>query len=403
MSVYSQYGMGTSSASSNIIADESYSGFEGAFRMIEESVQNEHAIFEAIIKQDFAEAYNRINPAIVSESQLVAIQEANGTGVWGKILDFIESIGAKIMGIIKTLMDKIQSVFIRDGKELVKKFEKQINAKMAQGKYTKMKFKYSKPKNEGISNDTLESKLTGVLKTTLEDCSNLFSKAVEVKKLNDDSLKHTGSMAKFGSAEYNHTGTTTKIKPFTEDDKIDMLEKALGGLAGTGSSTIKEFNKDFDAYVFNDIEEIEGYSSALNTTIKENLTETKKNLDTLSKNKRSTESFIASLRKQTKDIQKKATDAMGKDKAYTNDVYKGNAVAGRVNTCLSIYSKVSANYYGALGSAIKKDLKQCRSIYVKAATYNQKQSVEDQAILMTAVRESSDYEVDEMFDSMVLV
>lgn len=405
MSVYTQYGTGGINSVTDIAVDESYSGFEGIFRMIEESSANEHAIFESIINQDFAEVYNSINPAIVSESQLEAIQEANVKAIWSKVVDFIENIGKKILGIIKNLRDKIQMVFIRDGKELVKKYESQVNTKLAKQGLTKMKYKYSKPTGN-YGNGTLESKLsTGDLYSFLNSYTSVMDTLLksEIKQSVGNKLGGASTdPAKFNADENaEYIKKNPVFKPYTDEQKIEIYEEALGRLVDTSPLTAKEFAKEFDQYVFEEEKEEEGLNKSFLTAIMNSLTGGKKELETLKKHETSTNNSIKKMKSEAEKVERETNRAIGT--GATNLNTRTNMIASKVTTALGIYSKVSGAYYAALGASIKKDLKQCRSIFTKAATYNQKESVNDQAILLAAIGETSDYEVDEMFDNTVFI
>lgn len=387
MSVYySQYGT-SNVTDSDIIANESYSGLAGAFQMIAESSDNEHAIFEAVIGGDFAEAYNRVNPAVVSESQLEAIQEATAKDIWGKVVEFVRKIGEKIMGIIKTLRDKIQMLFIKDGKQLVKKYQKQVNTAYNQGKLSKMKFKYATSKVDSAK--TLDQAIAGSkLLSELDDRFDRAAKDVHITGAADDGDKYDAS-----------AGVGEGYKPYTADQKTEILESALGAIVG-GSTDSKSFDKDFDESVFADEDEKEGLDASLLATVISSLEGNKGALTTVDKNEKATRKTIKEIETKAKKVESESFKKFS-EKSVSNETARFNATAGQVISLCSIYSTVAGKYYGALGTALKKDYKQCRAIFTKAATYNPKQSANEQVELLTAVEESSNYEVDEMFEAVL--
>jgi len=382
MSVYSQYG--SSIFDEEITANESYAGLSGAFKMITDSIQNEHAIFEAVIEQDFAEAYNKINSAIVSESQLEVIQESGIKTVWSKVVEFIKTVGEKILGIIKTLKDRIQAVFIRDGKQLVDKYKKQVYEAYNTGKLAKMTFKYVEPAYRK-DKKTLDDRLA---------TSNLF---VALNQLTKEKMTKVNPN-RYDSKEnpaYDPSGKQTDLKPFTDEEKKDIFDDALNRIIGSNSDA-KSFAKDFEEKFFGEVEEKEGLSKDLLDEIVKTLQTGKESLDQLDKEHKATSNKIKTLERDAKKVEKETLELLRSADAKLN-TYKANVIASKVMALTSIWSNVSGRYYGALGAVIKKDLKQCRAIFVKAATYNHKKPANEQVELLEAVEQVSNYEVDEMF------
>ena len=97
MATFSQYGVGGFSGGT-IAADESYIGALGAFQMMEESAQNERAVFEFVLGCDFAEAAT--NNGVMTESEFEAINEASNGGIFSKVVDFFKRMIEKIKGIL---------------------------------------------------------------------------------------------------------------------------------------------------------------------------------------------------------------------------------------------------------------------------------------------------------------
>jgi hypothetical protein len=387
MSVYSHYASGSMTAS-DIVANESYSGIASAFQMIQESAENEHSIFESVIGQDFAEAYNKFNPAVVSESQLESIQESVAGGIWSKIIAFIHSIGEKILGIIKSLKDRIVMVFVRDGKELVKKYGKKVNANMNGGKLAKMKFKYAAPKDSLTKDKAFEDVISGSsVHAALNTRWDAAAKAVKLVDgaMNTDQSHNAGDEL---PGDY---------KAYTAEQKTDFLENGLSQTIGGKSTTLKDYAKDFDTACFDEVKDVEGLKEDVLKRVIDVIQGSKEYLDKLDKNEAATKKSIKEMESKAKKAQDDASKALG-EKDVKNHTVWINACAGQVSSLCSIYSTVAGRYYGSLGVAIKKDLKQSRSIFVKAATYNPKQSANEQVDLLVGVEEASDYEVDDMFD-----
>ena len=91
--------------------------------------------------------------------------------------------------------------------------------------------------------------------------------------------------------------------------------------------------------------------------------------------------------------QKKVDTAMTKDGATKTYAPNLNARCSNVIKLGNAISACVTSYYTAVTMKAKMEMKNARSIFVRAATYGGK----DEATLMEAVSEVSDYEVDEMF------
>lgn len=399
MGVYSHYS--ASVAGSNVVANESYAGTAGAYKMIEEGSINEHSIFEAIIGRDFCEAYNAIDPSIVSESDLAAVNEATGSGIWAKVVEFVQKVWSKILGILKTIKDKIQSVFIRDGKALVNKYEKQINKKMNDGKFTKMKFKWSK------KTDRYDKSGGGVLdlikQSDLHKELEINFRGAEINEIySDDDSEYLNShdVKKIQRASDMNEDTGDKdLIPYSTDKKTELLEDALTKINGGTSTDSKSFQKDYLETVFEDEDEEEGLDSTVLSEIKEALTGAKKEINNINKNEKACNNNFKDCKKKAEAIQKKMNNLNGKE-GYGVSSVRANRKASRTITCLNIISSVSGMAFSAVSAATKKYLKQCRSVYIKAATYNQKEAAYESALMLEAVGGVSDYEVEEMFSEM---
>ena len=155
MSTYSQYG--ANSFSDDIVANESYDGIVGAYTAVEENAVNEHRIFESIIGRDFTEAY--VAAGALDESALEAVNEASLGGIWEKVKAFFKKMAEKIAGVIKSIKDRIVIAFTRDGKELVRKYDKQIVRKINDRKMTHFTYTFYSDFNDtlkGASNISTE-------------------------------------------------------------------------------------------------------------------------------------------------------------------------------------------------------------------------------------------------------
>lgn len=389
MGLYSQYTALTESAiGGEVQIDESYAGSVGAFRIMEECSMNEHAIFESIIERDFAEA--AFNNGVLEESTLEAMNEAAGSGIWAKITELFIKLRDKVLSLLKTIRTKFDALFIRDGKELVKKYEKIVNKKMNAGDLAKMK--YSMPaKGEGASKlfDEFEKDLVlaKVDKTSVgRALIDTFQDAVNAKAM--VTVKGVGGNTLDKARE--------RFKAYTEEEKSDFKDNFFTAILGS-STTAKDFAKDYDEELFGDMEEKEGLTSSDYETIKKIITEYQKFSAGLSKQENLVKKFYNEYIKKADKI----SAEMGKlmttsDGSYTYNAVKANGCASRASTCGNIITTCVSSYYAAIAAASKKSYSIARAIFVKAATFNAKKSVDEQTELLTAVEEASNFEVNEL-------
>lgn len=385
MSVYSQYAAG---ASNDVAVDESYSGLVGIYNMIEESALNEHAIFEHVIACDFAEAYTK--NGVMTESAFEAINEASASEIWGKVKEFIKRMWEKILGIIKNLTTKIQSIFIRDGKELVKKYDKQLIEKMNTSKLNKMPVKYKKlsDKSKAVDVNSAEWFKAGI--TDVIGSSALGAAyAEDVAKARTNDLAAAGDQRKFSDIS-DDVKNKDKYKPHTADEIQELKDDALSAFLGTSTDT-KSFNKDLMEESFDEIDE-EGFGNTDYTYCKQILEESKKVLAFLKKQETAAKKMYNDDIKAINEIEKKHA------KEVTNKNYSANAGFARIFASRAVQlngarSAVLGTMFAGVTAVYKKAASEARAMWVKAASYGGKA----EATLLEAVEEVSNWEVDEMF------
>ena len=373
MSTYSQYGTGSFDEGAELVANESYFGVVGCYNAIEECAMNEHTIFESIIGRDFAEVYAEMG--VIEESTFESLNESAIGDALGKVAAFFKKIGEKIMGILKSFRDRIVATFIRDGKELVKKYDKQITKKINTNKMTKFSFKmYDRVNKDENGSDNVQKAFNNsdLGKELLKQNENLLGKMPKL----DDTLP--------GSP---------KVPGLVKEDTIsDLKDKCCSDMAKT-STTYSDMKKDMiDAYKDTETEK-EGLDSSSYSEIKEilqNYSDMKKFLE---KNEKAVKKYYGDMVKEAERAQKKVDTAMTKDGATKTYAPNLNARCSNVIKLGNAISACVTSYYTAVTMKAKMEMKNARSIFVRAATYGGK----DEATLMEAVSEVSDYEVDEMF------
>ena len=419
MGVYSQYSNTVSGMGNTVVADESYVGAIGAYQMIEESEINSYNIFESVIGRDFAEAGNNIGA--ITESDMEAINEASASGVWQNVVSFVQKIWEKIKGILNSIKTKIQGTLTKDGKALYKKYEKTINSKLNNGQLSDFKFKW-KPLKHDID-DAFGGAIKGFLSnsncTLYEEIDANIGKAEKLKGFHEEGPESQKGQ-KYGNVKYSNnsddiakvndtedygnddTKVNSGLRPYTSDECTDMLEKALGEICKTfgndvgGTVTAKEFPKEFHDTIFDDEEEKDKFSDVQND-IAEILQGGKKILDGIDSAQKQSDRSFKEIRTRASNVQKSMQKANESKTTQSTYAAAANRLAGRTTTCLNIISRVSGMAFSAATAVTKEHIKQCRAVWIKAAAYNQKKAPYEEATLLEAMADVSDYEVEEMF------
>ena len=419
MGVYSQYSNTVSGMGNTVVADESYVGAIGAYQMIEESEINSYNIFESVIGRDFAEAGNNIGA--ITESDMEAINEASASGVWQNVVSFVQKIWGKIKGILNSIKTKIQGTLTKDGKALYKKYEKTINSKLNNGQLSDFKFKWKSPKHE-ISNafgDAIKGFLSDSNCTLYEEINANIKKAEKFKEFHDKGSStqkgrnyknvnysnNSDDIAKVNDTEdygNDNTKVNSELRPYTSDECTDMLETALGEICKTFSNdvgdtvTAKEFPKEFHDAIFEDEEEKDKFSD-VQDSIAGILQGGKKILDGIDSAQKQSDRTFKEIRTRASNVQKSMQKANESKTTQSTYAAAANRLAGRTTTCLNIISRVSGMAFSAATAVTKEHIKQCRAVWIKAAAYNQKKAPYEEATLLEAMADVSDYEVEEMF------
>ena len=403
MGVYSQYAASVAESSVGF-ADESYAGVAGAYRMMEESAINSHSIFEAVIGRDYVEAYNAINPSIVSESDLEAVNEASIGEIWNKVIAFIQKLWQKILGILKSIKDRVAAVFVRDGKELVNKYKKDILKKVTNGDFTdKFKFKWKNTKGKRAEIKDLASTLEGVLKKSRAGSELAINLRIAEKQVgkhetnSDDDLTANTAKGREAIAKINNTSEDTgyrHIRPYTSDELTDYTEETLGAILGVNSVSKSDFAKEFHDAWFDDPDEVDNFSGKMDEII-ETLTTAKDSFNKLSKAETTVNNAFKEDRKKAQNIQKEMSKLAGKEENTTHAAY-ANRKASRAIAALNIISTCTTLTISAWTACFKEEVKQARAVWIKAATWRKTATTE--STLLEAVEQVSDFEVEQMFD-----
>lgn len=402
MAVYSQFATGGFDDDA-IAANESYVGAIGAYQMMEESSMNQNAIFNHVLGCDFVEA--QADHGFVSESTLEAVNEASEGGIFAKVVAFFQKLVEKIKGIINNMIKKIEAMFTKDGKKLVNKFKKDVQQKMNNGEFTdSFKYKWSKF-NDSKTPDktaTLDSKFFEV-KAKVAGLNEIDIKAMlwNAKEFINNQDEYTTDASDIeknllqkayddADKEENHV-----LNQITSDALSDYKDAALTAWLGK-STSVSDFAKDVDDEFFPDgEEEEEGLTNTRLTSIISFLENDSKTVSALNKSKSLTEKKIKNdWIKPAQDINKKMNNLSTKKSFRIWGAY-ARSVSSNVINMGNALTACSTMIYAAWGAAFKKNYAQCRAVFIKAATYKKK-SAKNEAALLEAVVDVSNYEVDQM-------
>lgn len=388
----------------DVVANENYRGVDGALVALTEGYVNDQAIFEAVIGQDFAEAY-----AFSEGCELEIVTESGLGGAFDKLKAFIKKIWEKIKGLLHSFIVKLNKVVITDNKKFVEKYKNDVLKK----NLSKMKYKWCEPDNSKISG--LASRISSSnIDTVLSGASNVFT--MDEKKLqvvNDN------------------------IDDGTKEDEVLTL---LAGVTTDSSS----FTKDVHEECFDSETEEEGLDSSRLTDIMSTLVGSKKEIENVKKAQDNIDkvfkSLLNSIDKAQKDIMKKIPkEANKKADAYTisythkddnetrnievkdkdRDTYvDGNngrtysysnhdigsntlnnqrlSVAHRM---ASLYNTCFTRTCSALMAETKFKIKQARTVFAKAAAYRAtNESMYSDYVYLDAVAESAGFEIESAFE-----
>ena len=380
MSTYSQYG--ANSFSDNIVANESYDGIVGAYTAVEENAVNEHRIFESIIGRDFTEAY--VAAGALDESALEAVNEASLGGIWEKVKAFFKKMAEKISGVIKSIKDRIVIAFTRDGKELVRKYDKQIVRKINDRKMTHFTYTFY---------SDFDSTMKGAndISTQIQTLVNKSDAYTALYAEWDDAKKTYAKGVSKGDAASQEKDA---YKTLTEDELTEYKEKAYGQCCGDSSVTNrKELIDKLTKEVKDDADETEGLDSAGYARIKSALTDGQKFIKSLENAESKVKKLYKDAIKNCEEMQREA------NKTKSNTDYKANAAevnmhASNAIRLGNILTTVATDLLTAHTSQAQMIYKNARSIFTRAATYGGK----DEAAFMEAVSQVSDYEADQIFE-----
>lgn len=282
-----------------------------------ESVEEDHALFEEMLKLDYTELS-------FGESAVEALLEENKDSVFNSIKQKITDVWAKIKKAVKDFAAKISAFIMRDTKKMVSKYTKEIHKK----NLSNFSYNYAEDTGKIIE---ITNKINDIVKTDKEVLNVKVKDVVGPKELKEELVS-------------------------------DILGEKI---------ELKDFKKKLHELCFNKAADYTGMDSSLLKTIEDELTNNKKTKEDLKKlDKEIDKAFKNQLKglatTYKKTIGNRKVDYEGK-KAYGSDVRGGTILLGKfLNAAHSALTMVVSG----LLREHKFRIKQYVTIYKKLVNYS---------------------------------
>ena len=390
-----------------VIANENYSGIEGAMQILIDGARNDQALFEALIATDMME----IELINCNEStKIMALQEASTGGIFERIKEFLEKMWKKLKGLVLSFIDKLKAKFTSDNVKLVNKFAKAVRKKTFSKNFT---YKYSERDCNFTPNKDLDT-ISSIIKNFIGD-------------------KDLGDLDTYDTNEK----LDTRIKGLEKEiSNGKVLKDILNTIASTNNATSDNFSEKFHKKMYKTEKECRGLDSSRLSKIIKNLEDSKDAISTAKELASDLDEFCKNLIEYFDDKAEEygnenenkrhifddiyAGDNKKTDLSYNNAFFvkrgtnlgKGSQIisystvkAGVAAKIATIYSKLASvaqtaatKYTTAYLKEIKFGIAQDRKVFIKAVGWrdSQNESYEDNNILFTAIDEMVDYELSEL-------
>lgn len=216
-----------------IPANEAYDAAFGCAHIMADNQANDMALFESAIYSDMAEVMS------LQEGTQV-VNENAFTNIIKKIVEMFKKLLAKIKGIFNAFLAKLAGAF-KNGKDLVKKYEKQI---IKYSNWNGLKIKgIRKPKS---GNKNIIDAINSVFKFELS--SNYVVSASTINPDEPDKILNTG-IPGFETAKKIKDGEA-------EDLKLAIMKKSY--IVGANISDYKDVESDIKDYLYDDEDTLDG-------------------------------------------------------------------------------------------------------------------------------------------------
>lgn len=333
--------------SNEVFTNESYGHQTGLLEMLVDNIKNDQAIFEAVITNDFREA-----AGLLTESADIINEAGNFID---KVKEFLKKCWEKVKGIFKSFIVKINNVIIRDNKEFVNKYKREVLSK----DLSKMKYKWAEPTDK-------------------------FFGANGGKVISVDEL------AKETNTRYMEATLTNSEKELEkiEDDinSGDLLEKILKNDPDT-------FDKDFHEACFNDVEIKEGLNTSDLSKIMAMLVNSSDALKGVKTCETACNKYFNLMFRTIDNTRNALLKKVPGDNAAALTLKRQN-IGYKV---IQVSQTANTKIINAVMRETKYHIAQCRRVFAQAAAFNPK-SVRENALLIEAVGEAAEYEIMSSFE-----
>lgn len=360
----------------DLAVSEGYNGQIGAATLTLESIQNDMALFEALICSDFQEI--SLIKESASDEQIIALMEASTTGFIGKLKEVLKKVWEKIKGLIKSFVTNLMNVIIRDNKKFVEKYKSEVIKK----DLSKMKYRWSECKS---GKDVVFG-------------NNISPEKFNITGTDFDRLYNFNRLVNETDEELD------KIKQKILDGKAETTAELLGI---KNKVEMGEMLKEFKEQNYKDADEFEGLSSSLLTNIIEVLTNSKDIIKAFTKaetdcNKvynnrlkelnaaQSAVSKLAPNGGTIENIEKERIRSIPKDQ-----VAHVSKALNVMYACIQAEQETVTKALSVLMETAKWKIKECRAVFARAAAYR---PVREDAEYMDALDDEAFHEVEELFE-----
>lgn len=361
-----------------LVANENYVGSVGASTIVIESIQNDMALFEALLMNDFTEVSMIKESA--GEEEIMSLLEASGAGFIDRIKEALKKIWEKIKGLIKSFITNLMSVVIRDNKTFVNKYKQEVLRK----DLSKMKYKWSKSKK-------------GADEVVPSPVLNMATKSLTATAF--DSMMNFDKVVRLRAAELDQT--ISEIK--TEKAKDEAISAAAGFRV--------EYATAYDDVVgnfFEEVDEHEGLSSALLGNIIEILSESKKILKEFADAEKAANKVynerLRELDKARSAVSKLApsggsADFEGGSKTMKNkeEVLQVSKALNYMYAIIQVEQDIAIKGISISMQMTKWKIKEARAVFARAAAFNPK-SVKESAELMDGIDDVAFHIMEQAFE-----
>ena len=229
------FGRNVHDYAAEIPANEAYDAAFGCAHVLADCQANDMALFESTI-------YSDMNEVMAVQEGVQVVNENAFTNVIKKIVEMFKKLIAKIKGIFKAFLAKLEGLF-KNGKDLVKKYEKQI---LKCSNWKKFKCKIRKPRSG-------KEDIASYINNSLFSFNNESgSQRTDRYILTKDDLSdwNSGLGASLEDAE--------KIKKADAEDIKEALLKLYIKPSTVSVSDYKDFSNDVTEYLYEDEDTIDG-------------------------------------------------------------------------------------------------------------------------------------------------